>query len=139
MSVVLRVLGIWLALNALLVAVWAGIAWFARRARSDVRRHRAEVAFTTLGVAAVLASLSLINPGVRSALSPIVNTALGLTRTHESRHVLEVPGISTGPFGSPAPAHAPTAGLTPAPRGTPISRSCIRTTRKRHGASGQTA
>jgi hypothetical protein len=118
MSVVLRVLGVWLALNALIVAVWAWIGWFARRARSDVRRRRAEVAFTTLGVAAILASLSLINPGIRSAVSPIVNTALGLTRTHESRPVLGVPGIATGPFGSPGPAPAPTAASRRAPRET---------------------
>ena len=85
MSVALRVLAVWLALNALLVAVWAWIGWFARRGRTDVRRRRAEIAFTTLGMAAILASLSLINPGVRHAVTPIVNSALGLTPAQEDR------------------------------------------------------
>ncbi|MDP9297590.1 MAG: hypothetical protein M3O98_02835 [Actinomycetota bacterium] len=115
---VLRVLAIWLALNALLVAVWAWIGWFARRARTDVRRRRAEIAFTTLGMAAILASLSLINPGVRHAVTPIVNSALGLTRAQEDRRPFGVPeGGSTGPFGSPGPARAPSTATAPGSAG----------------------
>jgi hypothetical protein len=117
MSVALRVLAIWLALNALLVAVWAWIGWFARRARTEVRRRRAEIAFTTLGMAAILASLSLINPGVRHAVTPIVNSALGLTRAHEDRRLFDVPGDSTAPFGSPGPAHAPSTATAPGSAG----------------------
>jgi hypothetical protein len=117
MSVALRVLAIWLALNALLVAVWAWIGWFARRARTEVRRRRAEIAFTTLGMAAILASLSLINPGVRHAVTPIVNSALGLTRAHEDRRLFDVPGGSTAPFGSPGPAHAPSTATAPGSAG----------------------
>ena len=113
MSVALRVLAVWLALNALLVAVWAWIGWFARRGRTDVRRRRAEIAFTTLGMAAILASLSLINPGVRHAVTPIVNSALGLTPAQEDRRLFDVPGGSAGPFGSLGPAHAPSTATAP--------------------------
>jgi hypothetical protein len=127
LSTALRVVAVWLVVNVLLVAVWAGVGWFARRARGEIRRRRAEVAFTALGTAAVLATLSLVNPGVRHAVSPIVNSALGLTRNTEGHVAPGSTRIPTTSIGSTGPGRGPItttgpgngrAGVSPDPRPT---------------------
>jgi hypothetical protein len=122
----LRVVAVWLVVNLLLVVLWAGVAWFARRARGEVRRRRAEVAFTAIGTAAILAALSLVNPGVRQAVTPIVNSALGLTRTVDGHGNAPTrsPSTSPGSFGAGlAPSTFAPTGSGPAGRGSSGSHS----------------
>ncbi len=113
--VALRLLAAWVALDALLVAVWIG------RGLTDGLRWRAsrqQFGFdltVVLGAVLILASFLTVSPDGRNAVRPLAQSAVNLLRAVESPGGAERAGAASSSLSTNSAASTPSVSLTPGP------------------------
>src|SRR5256712_5164517 len=130
MNIVLWVVLAWLALNVLLVVIWAGVGRFASRAIDEARAlFRAEVVLTALGALVMLGGVSLASPAVRQAVKSAVLSVTelgGSTPAHSglgAGHPAQQGGGTSSLVAPPTTAGSSIGGSIPRPAPKPSGQT----------------